>query len=111
MEGKDKRDVDADVFLHVLQEDSQPTESDIDQYTVLSTVSATVPVPANNPTCCTYDYNISHILKCELPENRKRTVYTTKRYIVLMVSMYLVGKVSSVRNKDNNSTSNNLSFH
>ena len=50
MEVKDKRDVDAEIVLQVSQEDSQPTESDIDQDTVLSTVSATVPVPANNPT-------------------------------------------------------------
>ena len=88
MEGKDKRDVDAYVFLHVLQEDSQPTESDIDQDTVLSTVSATVPVPANNPTCCNYDYNISHILKCELPENMENdSVYNQKVHSVDVINV------------------------
>ena len=69
MEGRDQRDVDAEVVLQVSQEDSQPTESDIDQDTLLSTVSATVPFPATNPTYCYYDYNIIHNLKCELPEN------------------------------------------
>ena len=69
MEGNDKRDVDADVVLQVSQENSQPTESDSDHDTVLSTISATVPFPANNPTYCYYDYNILPKLKCELPEN------------------------------------------
>ena len=69
MEGKDRRDVDAEIVLQVSHEDSQPTESDIDQAIVLSTVSATVPVPANNPRYCYYDYNMSHKLKFELQEN------------------------------------------
>ena len=69
MEGKDKSDVDAAIVFDVSQEDFPPTESDIDQYTVVSTVSATFPVPANIPTYCSYDYKILHKLKCELPEN------------------------------------------
>ena len=71
MEEKDRRDVDAEVVLQVSQEDSQPTELDIDQDTVLSTVSATIPVPANNPTSCTYDYTLLQNIRCEyeLPEN------------------------------------------
>ena len=71
MEGKDKLDVDAEVVLQVSQQDSQPTESDIDQDTVLSTVSATFPVHANNPTYCSYDYKIIQNIRCEyeLPEN------------------------------------------
>ena len=43
----------------------------MDQYTVLSTVSATFPVPANNPTHCSDDYSILQNIMCEheLPEN------------------------------------------
>ena len=71
MEGKYKLDVDAEVVLQVSQENSQPTESDIDQDIVLSTVSATFPVPANNPPSCYYDYNILKNIGCkhDLPEN------------------------------------------
>ena len=45
-------------FLPVSQHDSQPAESDVNQDTVLSTVSATYPVPAINPTYCTNDCNL-----------------------------------------------------
>ena len=71
MEGKDKRDVDAEVVLQVSQENSQPIESDIDQDIVLSTVSATFPFPANHLTYCSYDYQILKNIRCEyeLPEN------------------------------------------
>ena len=69
MEGNDKHDVDAEVVLQVSHEDSQPTESDIDQAIVLSTISATVPVLGNNPRYCYYDYNMSRKLKFELQEN------------------------------------------
>ena len=71
MEGKDKRDVDAEVVLQVSQEDSQPTESYSDQAIVVSTVSATFPVPANNPPSCSYDYKILKYIRCayELPEH------------------------------------------
>ena len=71
MEGKDKRDVDAEVVLQVSQENSQPTESDSDQAIVVSTVSATVPFPANNLTYCSYDYQILKNIECEheLPEH------------------------------------------
>ena len=74
MEGKYKRDVDAEGVLQVSRQYFPPTESDIDQDTVLSTVSATFPVPANNPRYCCYDYNISHKLKFELPENTHNNV-------------------------------------
>ena len=47
-----------EVVLPVSQHDSQPPESDVNQYTVLSTVSATYPVTAINPTYCTNDYNL-----------------------------------------------------
>ena len=69
MEGKDKRDVDAEVILQVSQENSQPTDSDIDQDTVLYTVSASVPFPTNNPTYCSHGY-VQNI-RCEnkLPEH------------------------------------------
>ena len=71
MEGKDKRDVDAEVVLQVSQEDPQQTESDIDHDTILSTVSATVPFPTNNPTYCSDDYNTLQNIRSEheLPEN------------------------------------------
>ena len=68
MEEKHEHDVDADV---VSQEDSQPTNSNIKQDTVLSTVSATFPVLANNPTYCSYDYKFVQNMKLEhkLPEH------------------------------------------
>ena len=76
MEGKDKHDVDAEVILQVPQEDPQPTESDIDQDTALSTVFATVPVPANTPTHYSDDYNILQNIRCEheLPENVRKDI-------------------------------------
>ena len=48
---------------------SQPTESDIDHRTVLST--AAFPVPSDIPTNCPYDYKILQNVMCEhkLPEN------------------------------------------
>ena len=71
MEGTYKRAVDAEVVLQVSQEDYQPTKSDIKQDTGLSTVSATFPSIANNPTCCSYDYKFVQNIKCEhkIPEN------------------------------------------
>ena len=76
MEGKDKRDVDAEVVLKVSQENSQPTESDSDQAIVVSTVSATFPFPTNNPSYCSYDYNILQNIRCEndLPENIRKDI-------------------------------------
>ena len=76
MEGKDKRDVDAEVVLQVSQENSQPTESDSDQAIVVSTVSATFQFPTNNPSYCSYDYNILQNIRCEndLPENIRKDI-------------------------------------
>ena len=76
MEGKDKRDVDAEVVLQVSQEHSQPTESDSDQAIVVSTVSATFPFPTNNPSYCSYDYNILQNIRCEndLPEHIRKDI-------------------------------------
>ena len=76
MEGKDKRDVDAEVVLQVSQENSQPTESDSDQAIVVSTVSATFPFPTNNPSYCSYDYNILQNITCEheLPETIRKYI-------------------------------------
>ena len=65
MEGTYQRAIDAEVVLQVSQEDYQPTKSDIKQDTGLSTVSATFPVIANNPTCCSYDYKFVQNIKCE----------------------------------------------
>ena len=58
-------------MLQISQENSQPIESDIKQDTVLSTVSATFPVLANNPTYCSYDYKFVQNITCEhkLPEH------------------------------------------
>ena len=68
MEEEDKHDVHSEVFSH---EDSQPTESDINQDSVLYTASSTFPVPANNQTHCSDDYKIVPDIKCEHkpPEN------------------------------------------
>ena len=76
MEGKDKRNVDAEIVLQVSQEDFQPTESDSDQAIVVSTVSATFPCPTNNPSYCSYDYNILQNIRCEndLPENIRKDI-------------------------------------
>ena len=70
MEEEDKNDVHADVFLQVAQEDSQPTESGVNQDTV-SNATTTFPVPADNPNYCSYDWKILLNVKCEhkLPEN------------------------------------------
>ena len=108
MEGKDKRDVDAEVVLQVSQENSQPTESDIDQAIVVSTVSTSVPFPTNNPTYCSYDY-VQNI-RCEnkLPEHMHKDSAEGDR---LMIKLSLVYKVSSVTNKYKNSTSNGLFCH
>ena len=68
MEEEDKHDAHPEVFSH---EDSQPTESDINQDSVLYTASSTFPVPANNQTHCSDDYEIVRNMKCERkpPEN------------------------------------------
>ena len=57
MEPNDKYEVHTEVVLNVSQHNSHPAESDVNQDTVLSTVSATFPVGAVNPTYCTNDYN------------------------------------------------------
>ena len=64
MEETDKHGIQAAV-VQVLHEDSQPTESDFNKDTVLSTFSATFPVPTHNSTYCSYDYNILQNIKCE----------------------------------------------
>ena len=68
MEEEDKHDAHSEVFSH---EDSQPTESDINQDSVLYTASSTFPVPANNQTHCSDDYKIARNIKCDRkpPEN------------------------------------------
>ena len=68
MEEKDKHDAHSEVVSH---EDSRPAESDINQYIVTYTASSTFPVPADNPTYCSYDYQIVRNIKCEYkpPEN------------------------------------------
>ena len=68
MEEEDKHDTHSEVFSH---EDSQPTESDINQDSVLYTASSTFPVPANNQKHCSDDYKIVRNIKCERkpPEN------------------------------------------
>ena len=70
MEEEDKDDVHAEVFLQVAQEDSQPTESGVNQDTV-SNATTTFPVPADNPNYCSYEWKILLNVKCEhkLPEN------------------------------------------
>ena len=54
-----------------MHEDSQPTESDINQDSVVYTACSTFPVPANNQTHCSDDYEIVRNIKCERkpPEN------------------------------------------
>ena len=65
MDPKAKYEDHAEVVLQVSQHDSRPAESDVKQGTVLSTVSATFPVSAINPTYCTNDYNILQNIKRE----------------------------------------------
>ena len=65
MEPKDKYEVHAEVVLPITQHDSQPAESDVNQYTDLSTVSVTFSVPAIKPTYCTNDYNNLQNIKRE----------------------------------------------
>ena len=65
MEPTDKYEVHADVVLPVSLHDSRPAESDVNQDTVLSTISATFSVHAINPTYCTNDYNILQNIKRE----------------------------------------------
>ena len=64
MEKEHQDDVHEDV---VSQEDSQSTESIINQ----QTFTATCPLPTDIPTYCSYDYNFLPNVKCEqiLPEN------------------------------------------
>ena len=102
MEGTYKRAIDAEVVLQVSQEDYQPTESDIKQDTGLSTVSATFPVIANNPTCCSYDYTLVQNIKCEDIGAYKNTMQTVKIGIPLMIARSLVCKMSNVRSKYKN---------
>ena len=68
MEEEDKHDAHSEVVSH---EDSRPTESDINQDSVLYTASSTFPVPANNQTHCSDDYKIVPNIKFERkpPEN------------------------------------------
>ena len=60
MEPKEEYKAHSEVVFQVSQHDSQPAESDVNQDTVLSTVSASFPVPAINPTYCTNDYDTSY---------------------------------------------------
>ena len=64
MEKEHQYDVHEDV---VSQEDSQSTESIINQQTLI----ATCPLPPDIPTYCSFDYNFLSNVKCEqiLPEN------------------------------------------
>ena len=68
MEEEDQHDAHSEVFSH---KDSQPTESDISQDSVLFTASLTFPVPTNNQTHCSDDYKIVRNITCERkpPEN------------------------------------------
>ena len=70
MEETDQHDIQAAVVVQVSHEDSQPTKSYFNQDTVLSTFSATFPVPTNNSTYFSYDHILQNI-KCEhnLQEN------------------------------------------
>ena len=63
------------------QEDSQPTESDINRDAVLSTTYATSTDRANNSTRCSYDYNILQNIKCEhkLPEDMHKYTADSER--------------------------------
>ena len=109
MEGRDQRYVDAEVVLQVLQEDPQPTESDIDHEPLLSTVSTTIQFPANNPTYCYYDYNILHKLKCELPENTHNdSEYHQK---VHSVDDRNVSGLQSIKCEEQGQEFNDLSVH
>ena len=65
MEPTYKCEVHAEVVLPVSQHDSQPAESDVNRDTVLSTVSATFPVSAINPTNYSDGYNILQNIKRE----------------------------------------------
>ena len=112
MEGTDKCDVDAEIVLQVSQEEYRPTKSEIKQDTGLSTVSATFPVPANNPTCCSYDYKFVQNIKCEhkITETYMKTVQSVKMGILLMIARYLVCKLSNVMSKYRNYMYNDLVF-
>ena len=68
MEEEDKHDAHSEVFSC---EDSQPTESDINQDSVLYTASSSFQVPSNDQTHCSDDYIIVRNIKCESrpPEN------------------------------------------
>ena len=68
MEEEDQLDAHSEVISH---EDYQPTESDINQDSVLYTASSTFPVPANIPTHCSDHYKIVPNIKCarKSPEN------------------------------------------
>ena len=72
MEEKPEHKAHSPFVIQDSQDDSQPTASDIDQRTVLST--AAFAVPSDIPTNCSYDYNILQNIKCEhkLPENMAR---------------------------------------
>ena len=70
MEEEDKYDAHSEVFSH---EDSQPTESDINQDSVLYTASSTFQVPSNNQTHCSDDYIVPNInCEHEPPEKKHR---------------------------------------
>ena len=66
MDENDKQDIHAGVVLHVSQEDSQPTGSNIKQEAVFSPVYATCPISTSIPgTSCSCDCNILKNTKCE----------------------------------------------
>ena len=71
MEEEDQDDVHAEVFLQVPQEESQPTESGVNQDTVSN--ATTFPVPVDNPNNCSYDWNVLQNIKCvdKLTENMR----------------------------------------
>ena len=68
MEEEDKQDAHLEVFSH---EDSRPTESDINQDSVVYIGYSTFPIHANNQTHCSDDYKIARNIKSEHtpPEN------------------------------------------
>ena len=66
-----KHDAHSEVVCRISHEDSQPTESDINQDISLYTASSTFPVPVNNTSHCSDEYKIARNVKCAHtpPEN------------------------------------------
>ena len=81
MEPTDKHEVHAEVVLPVSQHDSQPVESDVNQDTLVSTVSATFPVSAINPTHYWDGYNILQNIKREheLPGDMQEDIGSSQK--------------------------------